>query len=50
MTAQPAYTQGVSPSPVLDGAGDDDDGDDNEDAKSTICLIHPRLPGSPMKL
>ena len=29
MTAQPAYTQGVSPSPVLDGGGDD--GDDNED-------------------
>ena len=27
MTAQPAYTQGVSPSPVLDGGGDDD-GDD----------------------
>ena len=49
MTAQPAYTQGVSPSPVLDGGGDDD-GDDNEDAKSTICLIHPRLPCSPMKL
>ena len=44
MTAQPAYTQGVSPSPVLDGGGDDDGDDDNidnddGDAKSKTCLI-----------